>query len=795
MADERPISRMDRRDFLRLAGLVSAAGLIDAAASAKPALGQSIEQGLPPRNFAQPDRLRYNSQCLYVENKPFLMYSGSFHFSRCPKPLWSARFEKIKEAGFNTVETYVMWNYHEPAMPQSLDDFSGVDLTDLNDWLKMAEEFGFYIVIRPGPYVCSEWDAGGFPQWLMSKKPAGYQGDRYKGMWLRTDDPTFVDWSLHWYQAVCPVVAPHQITRKNPGEPGVILFQVENEYDFVWQVPDAAKANYTRALVQEALADGIEVPLFINWGKFVVDSKDPMLRQVFDTMDEYPHFKVQDSANDAHKLRAQQHDAPLMIAELQGGWFNSVNGPPGIRTDEDYYAAGIGPTQINNLTLLCLQSGVTLMNYYMLFGGTNMAAWAAHNIATSYDYSAAIRECGGVGDKFLRVKAIAAMIKEHGPALAQSSAVSTREQAAQGDVKIAARQAPDGSSYVFVRTTQHFAARNGAASVGVGGGPTITFNYDLEPFGSKILYLPAGATSADQGRWLPEAQTGPTRPANLPDAVVLAEVRSQPDAAPDAWRQSPATLADLGNYAGGFSYYRFSADGLPASPSTALTVKQLTAGGVTALWNNNILFAKKDGVTPAILPLPANANLAQANQILLIYEDQGHPNGGTEIGNLYGISDVGYQPSTGRPIRELFSLDFGGGPTGLAKGWQNPEFDDASWTKQTLPQSSATGVAAALLTWHRMTFTLPALDAGVWVPWCLRLAALGNGFIYLNGHNIGRYWQNGGQREFFLPDCWLNTGPNNSNVIALCLRGIDKPSGVQMAQVVPYTVYAEVRST
>ena len=99
----------------------------------------------------------------------------------------------------------------------------------------------------------------------------------------------------------------------------------------------------------------------------------------------------------------------------------------------------------------------------------------------------------------------------------------------------------------------------------------------------------------------------------------------------------------------------------------------------------------------------------------------------------------------------------------------------------------------ALLNWYRMEFTLPYVPTHIWVPWCLRLEATGNGFIYLNGKPMGRYWQYGGQREFYMPDNWLQAA-GKKNVLALCLRPLDKPTAVSSATVVPYRVYAEYRN-
>src|SRR5947209_18691084 len=91
------------------------------------------------------DRLRYDAQCVTIDGHDLVLFSGAFHYFRCPKELWADRFRKLKEAGFNTVETYTAWNWHEPNPPKNPEDFSKVDMTDLRDWLEMeTDQFGFY---------------------------------------------------------------------------------------------------------------------------------------------------------------------------------------------------------------------------------------------------------------------------------------------------------------------------------------------------------------------------------------------------------------------------------------------------------------------------------------------------------------------------------------------------------------------------------------------------------------------------------------------------------------------------
>jgi len=134
--------------------------------------------------------------------------------------------------------------------------------------------------------------------------------------------------------------------------------------------------------------------------------------------------------------------------------------------------------------------------------------------------------------------------------------------------------------------------------------------------------------------------------------------------------------------------------------------------------------------------------------------------------------------------------------TGLADNWQNPDLDDSKWETVKLSDIAkadppASEPVPANLVWYRLKFVLPAADPHVWVPWKLHLEASGNGFIYLNGHNLGRWWEIGPQKDFFLPDCWLNFG--GRNVIALCMRPTKSSPTVKVASVLPYSDFVEWR--
>jgi hypothetical protein len=902
----------NRRTFLAAASVL--------AAGAPGGFGvQATDSSRPRHNFADPHRIRYDGKSLFLDDKPYFLYSGSFHYFRCPKPLWRARFEKIRQAGFNGVQSYVAWNFHEREKPASPDDMSQIHLLDdLNDWLAMATgEFGLSVTIRPGPYICAEWDTGGFPRWLLPLRPKNFHG-----IWLRSDDPTFVEWSRHWYRAVCPVIAPHQITRKKPGEAGVILFQIENEYDCI-AFPKQVKEHYLELLVAAAREGGINVPLFTNWGKVVLGSHNPELRQVFDAMDIYPGWRVESSIGNYRNMRRAQPEAPLMTSELQGGWIVGVDEVPPLRTNEDHYVSDLGPSQINNLTLFAIQEGITLINYYMLFGGTNFGAWAARGVATTYDYSAPIRENGGVGSKYRQVAGIAAMLRDHGTSLARSEKIAMHATTGFPDVQVVGRRSPGGGIYLFIRTNQHTRPRNGVAKISGDGLPPIRLRYELEPFGSKILFLPAGVHDPARGRWFPEIPSQPKRPKVLPGPIAITKVRSTIDPLPTEFRPvtSGESLADLGVYESGFSYYRVHAHRKPDHDGEPHLILRMPAGdGVTAMIGTHLLYAEKGSIGEFVWP---TGQASEAMDTTLVYENAGHPNFGETLENSYGISSVELQhfsmeppirlwrmktlpppirpsdapigpeisdtawptvdcasidtksmkPNTwavfrvkigvtaaqitekrtwlrfeqihgegwvfvngqlighcasgvqagfynasdslkpgrnlvavlvhdhtgmggiGRvafttsPAREKGTLEFHTGPTGLKRGFFHTDFDDRNWVSH----SPGVGMPPqALLVWQRMEFTLPRTPQSIWLPWCLKLQAFGNGFIYFNGRALGRFWQHGGQREYFLPDNWIKP---ERNVIALCLRPVDRPCGITAAAIVPYTWYAEFRNT
>jgi hypothetical protein len=865
-------------------------------------------------------RITYDRQCVTIDGRDTFIYSGAFHYFRCPKELWRDRFARMKSAGLNTVETYVAWNWHEPQMPASLDDYSKLDLTDLDDWLTMAtDEFGLNVILRPGPYICAEWDGGGYPQWLPTKRPADFPKDR---MWLRGNDRAYLDWCKHWMDAVAKAARPHQITQRPAGKAGVILYQIENEYDYASQ-PDDVKIGEITALAHWSRDAGIDVPLITCVTSKPNFAADPFIKEnVVETRNVYPGYDLNGMRSHFDVLAKYQPDKFRAITELQGGWFSNVGGRLSA-------AQGFGPEQIRHITLFAIERGFTSLNYYMFFGGTNFGDRAARGITTTYDYDAPLREPGGVTERYAAVSGIGQMLKGHGPRLARSEIVpcDVSGDDAPKDVTFVMRQAKDGARYVFVRTEERNGDRAGSVTLKPkdGKGGEIRVDYSLPPFGAAVLYVPADGGKSE---WLPKAVDLPQRPAagELPAPIKLNDIAWRDEPMPDQWQavSKGEMLEDLGVFDSRFVLYRLKA---PAThgDDEALSVETSTGDAAVAFTGDERLPGAQ-GKRASTFSMPTAA--ASDRPIYLLFENGGHPNGGADMELRRGVREVRVVPvgSVGReignwrmlkvdsaenrpevapdfddakwrkievdrsegrmrptdkfavyraafdvtpqeiaagPKRLLFgriddkgwvyldgkqvahtndwsqpqSVDLGkelkaghhvvavvvqndDGPGGLAQGvnlepasaagravdsmdvatdlvssrerWWDPATDESKWTKST-STDDANAKAQPMLRWYRLHFKLPAPQPHVWAPWRFKLQAVGNGFLYLNGHALGRYWQVGPQEDFYLPECWLHTDDKTDNVLTICLRPTHAAPTIRGAELSVYETQAERR--
>jgi Glycosyl hydrolases family 35/Beta-galactosidase, domain 2 len=407
-----------RRKFLGSALAAPLAGFLGPSSGRLWALAQAPGEA----QFENPHILRYDSNCFTLHRRDTFIFSASFHYPRCPQELWGDRLRKLKLAGYNTIETYVFWNYHEPQEGRA-------DLSEFEAFIHAVKEAGFWMIARPGPYVCAEWDAGGFPHWVIAQRFP-----------LRSAGPQSLSTSRHWYGEVMPVIQRHQITTGGP----IIMVQIENEYDYWREVAEADKLAYVRALAEAAWGAGLDVPLITCWTRQARENADPAMARVTDTCNFYPRWKIAAQVPPSlAALRCEEPQSPLGVMELQGGWFSEFGGK--LAVDQE----GLSAAQYNLLAKTAIEQGVTYFNTYMGFGGTNFE-WAAKNKTTTYDYAAPLREPGGVWEKFYAARGLGASLKLLGGALTRAQASPGPVGSTNPNVTVSVR-ANGASGVAFVR--------------------------------------------------------------------------------------------------------------------------------------------------------------------------------------------------------------------------------------------------------------------------------------------------------------------------------------------------------
>ncbi|MFE5855675.1 beta-galactosidase family protein [Streptomyces sp. NPDC056500] len=306
-----------------------------------------------------------------LDGRPVRLLSGALHYFRVHEGQWDHRLAMLRAMGLNCVETYVPWNLHEPARGEY------TDVEALGRFLDAAQQAGLWAIVRPGPYICAEWENGGLPMWL-----TGLVGRR-----VRTDDAEYLAAVDSWFTKLLPQVVERQIDRGGP----VIMVQAENEYGSY-----GSDQGYLRHVADVLRDCGVSVPLFTSDGP-----EDHMLTGG-SLPDVLTVVNFGSGALDAFAaLRRHQPTGPLMCMEFWCGWFAHW-GDECVTRDA---------TQAAKELREILELGGSV-NLYMAHGGTNFAGWAGANRAgalhdglleptvTSYDYDAPIDESGRPTEKF-----------------------------------------------------------------------------------------------------------------------------------------------------------------------------------------------------------------------------------------------------------------------------------------------------------------------------------------------------------------------------------------------------------
>lgn len=294
---------------------------------------------------------------LLLDGQPFYLLAGCIHYFRWPHAEWRSLLIQARRAGLNTIDTVIPWNRHEPRPGH----FDFADEANLAAFLDLCHVLGLKVIVRPGPYICAEWENGGLPAWLTATP----------GIRLRVDDPQALKAVERWFDRLMEVLVPRQYTRGGP----IILCQIENEH---WASGVYAHDFHQQTLAAAATARGIEVPQYTCVGAM---PGRPELRNGWSGL-----------AEKLLQTRRLWPDNPMMVSELWSGWFDSWSTSRQTRKT----AAKLDMT-LHQLTAV----GAAGFSHWMWAGGTNFGSWGGRTVGgdlvfmtTSYDYDAPVSEYG-----------------------------------------------------------------------------------------------------------------------------------------------------------------------------------------------------------------------------------------------------------------------------------------------------------------------------------------------------------------------------------------------------------------
>lgn len=368
--------------------------------------------------------ISYDKKGFIINGKREFLIGGEFHYFRVPAAEWEDRLKKMKSIGANLISVYIAWNMHEPEEGKERWDGD----YDLDRFLTLCKKYGFYVLIKPGPYICAELDFGGHPDWLIAKVAK-------KEIRLRMLDEGYLKLCKRWYKTVSEKINRHLITNGGP----IIAAQIENEYDHLIEygeetitVQDAIDyLLYLKSAMEEY---GIDVPKFANEAAFLRG------KGVIDTRTYYPNipglwmWEFGQFENKIIDSKKSQSDSPVMILELQAGWFSQIGAPT--------YEPDL--SVVESVSKSVLIQSASIINYYMMVGGTTFPFMGARgdvvfsgglgNI-TSYDFGGSpIRENGELHkDKYYWIKGFIRFAKQFSDLILNSDGKSYVHIAAGGE--------------------------------------------------------------------------------------------------------------------------------------------------------------------------------------------------------------------------------------------------------------------------------------------------------------------------------------------------------------------------
>ncbi len=306
-----------------------------------------------------------------MDGRPYQILSGEMHYPRVPRAYWRDRFRMARAMGLNTITTYVFWNLHEPH--PGVFDFSGQN--DLAQYIREAQQEGLNVILRPGPYVCAEWELGGYPSWLLKDR----------SLVLRGNDPKYIAAMNAWFDRLAREVSPLLVQNGGP----IIAVQVENEYGSFGH--DHA---YMEAVKSALLKSGIATPDTLL---YTADGPEQVPNGSLPGLPAVINFGTGDAKHGFTVLKKLRPDGPFMSGEYWAGWFDHWG--------EHHHTTSVAANADEYEWMLRQGYSVSM---YMFHGGTSFGFMNGANSngknyepdTTSYDYDAPLNESGQTTPKF-----------------------------------------------------------------------------------------------------------------------------------------------------------------------------------------------------------------------------------------------------------------------------------------------------------------------------------------------------------------------------------------------------------
>ena len=333
--------------------------------------------------------IKFDKYSLIVNGKRTFIKSGTIHYFRVfGEKEWFDRLAKMKAGGYNTVDLYFYWGFHEAQK----DNFDFASYKNIYRLLEIARDLELFVIARPGPFINAEVSAGGIPYWFLKDKNVIHR-NRINGDYVYSSE--YMEGLKKWYSTIIPIINKFD---------NVIAFQIENEYS-----TNGGEDGYIKELYNLARENGVTVPISHNdayCAGLYADCVDiyacdlyPYINPKTGWKDEPFAFDTLDNIEET--VRCFKEDAPVYIAELQAGWYDKWLG-----YGYDYIRKDMGYEHINIMTKTALSQGVTMFNHYMCAGGTNISNMASDEVYTSYDFAAPISEFGEIRENFEKAKEI-----------------------------------------------------------------------------------------------------------------------------------------------------------------------------------------------------------------------------------------------------------------------------------------------------------------------------------------------------------------------------------------------------